>query len=162
MDAPGGSRASNGWLYAQSRPQAGTFHSNDFTMSSGSRPVASDSGRVVPPVPNAAAGRNLASRSGRGIGSELFQCRRSPLPARLRRRNTKGCRHDEMSSLRLRLCVLLAVFLAGMITTAQGQSEPTLALLRSGARPLSSVAYPNSPRLISLVLTVSSPVWIAR
>ena len=32
--------------------------------------------------------------------------------------------------------VLLAVFLAGMIATAQGQPEPTLALLRSGARPL--------------------------
>ena len=34
-------------------------------------------------------------------------------------------------------CVLLlAVFLAGMVTTAQGQSEPTLDALRSGARPL--------------------------
>jgi ABC-type amino acid transport substrate-binding protein len=34
-------------------------------------------------------------------------------------------------------CVLLlAVFLAGMIATAQGQPEPTLALLRSGERPL--------------------------
>jgi ABC-type amino acid transport substrate-binding protein len=33
-------------------------------------------------------------------------------------------------------CVLLAIFLAGMIATAQGQSEPTLATLRSGARPL--------------------------
>ena len=32
--------------------------------------------------------------------------------------------------------MLLAVFLAGMIATAQGQPEPTLALLRSGARPL--------------------------
>jgi ABC-type amino acid transport substrate-binding protein len=32
--------------------------------------------------------------------------------------------------------VLLAVFLAGMIATAQGQPEPTLALLRSGERPL--------------------------
>jgi ABC-type amino acid transport substrate-binding protein len=32
--------------------------------------------------------------------------------------------------------LLLAVFLAGMIATAQGQPEPTLALLRSGARPL--------------------------
>lgn len=32
--------------------------------------------------------------------------------------------------------VLLAVFLAGMIATAQGRPEPTLALLRSGARPL--------------------------
>ena len=31
---------------------------------------------------------------------------------------------------------LLAVFLAVMIATAQGQPEPTLALLRSGARPL--------------------------
>jgi ABC-type amino acid transport substrate-binding protein len=34
-------------------------------------------------------------------------------------------------------CVLLlAVFLAGMVTTAQGQSEPTLDVLRSGARSL--------------------------
>jgi ABC-type amino acid transport substrate-binding protein len=34
-------------------------------------------------------------------------------------------------------CVLLlAVFLAGIITTAQGQSEPTLDVLRSGARAL--------------------------
>ena len=32
--------------------------------------------------------------------------------------------------------VLLAVCLVGMIAIAQGQSEPTLALLRSGARPL--------------------------
>ena len=33
-------------------------------------------------------------------------------------------------------CVLLAIFLAGMVATAQGQSEPTLDVLRSGARPL--------------------------
>jgi len=33
-------------------------------------------------------------------------------------------------------CVLLAIVLAGMVGTAPGQSEPTLALLRSGARPL--------------------------
>jgi len=33
-------------------------------------------------------------------------------------------------------CVLLAISLAGMIATAYGQSEPTLATLRSGARPL--------------------------
>ena len=34
-------------------------------------------------------------------------------------------------------CVLLlAVFLAGMVTTAQDQSEPTLDVLRSGARSL--------------------------
>jgi hypothetical protein len=33
-------------------------------------------------------------------------------------------------------CVMLAIFLAGMVGTAQGQSEPRLALLRSGARPL--------------------------
>jgi cystine transport system substrate-binding protein len=33
-------------------------------------------------------------------------------------------------------CVALAIFLAGMVATAPGQSEPTLALLRSGARPL--------------------------
>src|SRR5215475_10796503 len=32
--------------------------------------------------------------------------------------------------------VLLAILLAGMVATAAGQSEPTLALLRSGARPL--------------------------
>ncbi|HET6888330.1 MAG TPA: transporter substrate-binding domain-containing protein [Candidatus Udaeobacter sp.] len=32
--------------------------------------------------------------------------------------------------------VLLAIFLAGIVATVQGQSEPTLALLRSGARPL--------------------------
>jgi ABC-type amino acid transport substrate-binding protein len=31
---------------------------------------------------------------------------------------------------------VVAVFLAGMIATAQGQPEPTLALLRSGAGPL--------------------------
>ena len=33
-------------------------------------------------------------------------------------------------------CVLLAIFLAGMIATAQGQSEPTIDALRSGARSL--------------------------
>jgi ABC-type amino acid transport substrate-binding protein len=33
-------------------------------------------------------------------------------------------------------CVRFALFLVGMIATAQGQSEPTLATLRSGARPL--------------------------
>jgi len=33
-------------------------------------------------------------------------------------------------------CVLLAIFLAEMVATAQEQSEPSLALLRSGARPL--------------------------
>jgi len=32
--------------------------------------------------------------------------------------------------------VLLTIFLAGMVATAEGQSGPTLALLRSGARPL--------------------------
>jgi hypothetical protein len=32
--------------------------------------------------------------------------------------------------------VLLAIFLAEMVGTAQQQSEPSLALLRSGARPL--------------------------
>ena len=32
--------------------------------------------------------------------------------------------------------VLLAILLAGMVTIAQAQREPTLALLRSGARPL--------------------------
>ena len=31
---------------------------------------------------------------------------------------------------------MLAIFLAGMVGTAQGQSEPRLALLGSGARPL--------------------------
>jgi ABC-type amino acid transport substrate-binding protein len=33
-------------------------------------------------------------------------------------------------------CVLLAAFLTGMIATAQAQPEPTLEVLRSGARPL--------------------------
>jgi len=33
-------------------------------------------------------------------------------------------------------CVLLTFFLAGMVATAPGQSELTLPLLRSGARPL--------------------------
>ena len=33
-------------------------------------------------------------------------------------------------------CVLLVVCLGGMIAIAQGQPEPTLALLRSGTRPL--------------------------
>jgi hypothetical protein len=33
-------------------------------------------------------------------------------------------------------CVLLATFLAAMVVTAQGLSEPTLGGLRSGARPL--------------------------
>src|SRR5678815_1071941 len=33
-------------------------------------------------------------------------------------------------------CVLLVVCLVGMIAIAQGQPEPTLALLRSGTRPL--------------------------
>ena len=47
-------------------------------------------GPMVPPVPNPAAGRNLASRSGRGIGSEPLQSRRSPVPARLRRRTRRG------------------------------------------------------------------------
>jgi len=42
-----------------------------------------------------------------------------------------------MRSQHLRFgCVALAIFLAGMVATAPGQSEPTLALLRSGARPL--------------------------
>ena len=58
--------------------------------------------------------------------------------------------------------VLLAVFLAGMIATAQGQPEPTLALLAAEHVLSSSVVYPNSPRSMSSVLTVISPVWIAR
>ena len=59
-------------------------------------------------------------------------------------------------------CVLLlAVFLAGMVTTAQDQSEPTLDVLRSGARSLVVGGVAEFARLISLVLTVSSPVWIA-
>jgi ABC-type amino acid transport substrate-binding protein len=33
-------------------------------------------------------------------------------------------------------CVLLLAFLTGMIATAQAQPEPTLEVLRSGARPL--------------------------
>jgi cystine transport system substrate-binding protein len=33
-------------------------------------------------------------------------------------------------------CVLLAIFLAGRVATVQGQSEPTLDVLRSGARSL--------------------------
>jgi ABC-type amino acid transport substrate-binding protein len=34
------------------------------------------------------------------------------------------------------LCVLLSIFFAGTVAIAQGQHEPTLAVLRSGARPL--------------------------
>ena len=58
----------------------------------------------------------------------------SPLADQVRRRHER----DETMRSHHSGCgwVLLTIFLAGMVATAEGQSGPTLALLRSGARPL--------------------------
>jgi len=63
---------------------------------------------------------------------KLLQCSSLDLD----RQSRRGAAMMRSHRLGYGCVLLLAVFLAGMIATAQGQPEPTLALLRSGARPL--------------------------